>query len=155
MGNRKLAGSLMALAAIASGILAAPASANDVDAAVQIRKLDMMLMATSLRCRFGADNFQADYVELRQNQQQSFSLASRTVLGNLTNRMGRKNAIATYDRMSTSMANEFGLGHPWMNCAALKAQTKALAQTRDYASLDRAAQELLAREPSTRLALAR
>jgi len=140
--------------AIATMLPVMPVSAGEIDNAVQIRKLDMMLMVTSLRCRFGADNFQADYERLKVRQRQNFKLASERVLGDMTRRMGRKNAINSYDRMSTGMANEYGTGHPWLTCNQLKRETQALAATGDMASLDSAARELLARQPSTRLAMA-
>lgn len=144
----------LALSAMSALLPAAPAAAGDVDNAIQIRKLDMMLMATSLRCRFGADNFQADYERIKVRHRLNFKVAAERVLGDMTRRMGRKNAINSYDRMSTGMANEYGVGHPWLNCNQLKREAQALASTSDMASLDSAARELLARQPSTRLAMA-
>ena len=151
MGFSKNVFAGLVLAAI---VPAAPVGAGEIDNAIQIRKLDMMLMATSLRCRFGADNFQADYERIKVRHRQNFKLASERVLGDMTRRMGRKNAINSYDRMSTGMANEYGTGHPWLDCGQLKREAQALASTSDMATLDMAARELLSRQPSTRLALA-
>lgn len=143
---------LAALAATATLVCTPAASANEIESAKQIRKLDMMLMATSLRCRFGADNFQSHYNQLRQSHQQNFKLAAERVLGDMTRKMGRKRAINAYDRMSTAMANEYGLGHPWLDCAELKAHTIALTKARGMAALQQSATDLLASRPTSRVA---
>ncbi|MCZ8171525.1 MAG: hypothetical protein O9272_07275, partial [Brevundimonas sp.] len=58
MGKTK--GIAAALAAL--GLLATtPASAQSASQAEKLRRLDIMLMVTGLRCRHTADNFQPDY----------------------------------------------------------------------------------------------
>jgi hypothetical protein len=57
--------------------------------------------------------------------------------------------------MSTSMANSYGQGHPWLNCGQLKQVAKNLAKVDGRATLEEAADQLLARSGSTQLAYAK
>ena len=57
MGIVKGVAASLAAAAMLAGV---PASANTLEDAEKLRKLDIMLMVTGLRCRTTADNFQAD-----------------------------------------------------------------------------------------------
>jgi hypothetical protein len=54
------------------------------------------------------------------------------------------------DTMSTSMANRYGLGHPWMDCADLAEAARSLADTSDRQQLLAAADELLGERPAGR-----
>ena len=59
MGFARYVAAALAVAALLAG---APAAAqSDLESAEKLRRLDIMLMVTALRCRFGADNFQPDY----------------------------------------------------------------------------------------------
>lgn len=52
------------------------------------------------------------------------------------------------------MANQYGQGHPWLECAELKQVAQGLAAEKDSARLLAAADELLARDRPSRFALA-
>ena len=69
-----LGASLAALAALAIGLMVAtPAqAAGSMSGAEKLRRLDIMLMVTGLRCRTTADNFTADYGEFTTNQSTDF-----------------------------------------------------------------------------------
>ena len=81
-----------ALAAATLGIAAATpgvASANgDIASAEKLRKLDIMLMVSSLRCRYGADNFQPEYRQFSAKHLGALNAASRTLHADLTRRHG-------------------------------------------------------------------
>jgi hypothetical protein len=53
-------------------------------------------------------------------------------------------AARALDRMSVTMANKYGQGHPWLSCAQLKVAASVLAQVNSPAQLDMAAEQLLA-----------
>lgn len=137
----------MALAGLAC-VVSVPAAADEgVATATEVRKLDMMLMVTSLRCRFGANDFRPEYQQLRARHQGEIRAANQRVLRHLTSQMGRRAAINTYDRMSTGMANRYGRGHPRLNCAALKQEVGTLANSAEQMTLREVASDLLAVEP--------
>lgn len=146
---------LLGAAAAATALLAATplAAQSEVEASTQLRRLDMMLMVTSLRCRFGPDNFQASYDSFRSRHSAALRVAAEQVLGDMTRRMGRKGAIAQFDRMSTGMANAYGNGHPYLDCAELKAVAGELARIEGRTALVAAAADLLdSRVPAIKLA---
>jgi hypothetical protein len=125
-----------------------PALAGTTDDAAHLRRLDIMLMVSSLRCRFGADNFQSDYARFSTNQNPVMQDAFHTLNADYTARMGPQRAKKALDTLSVSMANQYGVGHPWLGCSELKAMTKDLAATRDRAQLVRVAHEVLADRPT-------
>lgn len=138
---------LLALAGLAC-VATTPAAAQDeVAAATQVRNLDMMLMVTSLRCRFGSSDFRPEYQALRARHQLEIRNANQRVLSHLTSQMGRRAAVAAYDRMSTGMANQYGGGHPWLDCSALKDEVSALTQSPEPVPLRIVAGDWLAKEP--------
>lgn len=147
----RIAGVAAGLAAF-SMTLAFPASAGTVDSAEKIRKLDIMLMVTALRCRHGADNFQADYERFSASHLAELNAASATLKADIGRRSGAAGAKRALDKISTGMANAYGNGHPWMDCAQLKQAARDLSQTRAPGALLAAADEYLA--PSGRVALA-
>ena len=61
----------------------------------------------------------------------------------LNARYGTSGANRALDKISTSMANTYGQGHPWLNCAQLKQATRSLAQNRAPGALLAAADTLL------------
>ncbi len=139
-------------AALAIGSLAAisnVAQANTSESE-QLRRLDIMLMVTSLRCRRGADDFQDDYYRFASRHVGTLRAASRDLSADHERRHGTRAARRYMDTMSTSMANQYGLGHPWMNCAALAEAARNLADTSDRQQLLSAASELLADRPARR-----
>lgn len=141
---------LAASSLVAAALLITPqmAGANVItDNAENVRKLDIMLMVTSLRCRTTPDNFQADYRRFSSTHLSDLNLASRTLQARLVHRHGQKGAKRALDKISVGMANEYGQGHPWLDCAQLKHATRSLARDKDPAHLASAASELLARSP--------
>lgn len=147
---------------IAAGIAAtsllagAPAAAEtEVEKAQKLRQLDIMLMVTSLRCRFGADDFQADYRDFTARHLGTLNAASRRLRTELSAQYGTRGATRALDRLSTRMANTYGMGHPRLGCGELKQVTRQLAQQQS-ATLAVAADELLADGPrESVLAMAR
>ncbi len=139
----------IAAMASATAILLTPVSAAAVtdSEAEQIRKLDIMLMVTSLRCRMGQDDFQPDYRAFTTNHITTLNGAARTLESGLVKRHGSKGAKRALDRISVGMANQYGRGHPWLGCGELKQITHDLARSRNPADLGQAAGELLNQRP--------
>ena len=135
--------------AAAAAVLLTPVSAGAVSPreAEQIRKLDIMLMVTSLRCRMGADDFQPHYRKFSANHLPTLNHAAKTLEGGLVKRHGKKGAKRALDRISVGMANQYGQGHPWLECNQLKDITHDLSRSTSSADLTVAADELLALSP--------
>lgn len=134
---------IAAAAAALSMVLAAPASASPVDSAEKIRKLDIMLMVTALRCRNTSHNFQADYERFSIAHLAELNAASNTLKADLSRRQGAVGAKRALDQISTGMANAYGNGHPWLDCAGLKDVTNRLASDKQPGVLLAAADEYL------------
>lgn len=142
------------LAALA--VLATPVAvhAGTTEEAENVRKLDIMLMVTSLRCRRTADNFQTDYQRFSSNHLTTLNAASRTLQANLVKKAGAAGAKKALDKISVGMANEYGNGHPWLGCGELKQITRSLASGKDSTRLASAADELLSSRPRGQWAMA-
>lgn len=142
-------GKTIIAAASAAAVLLTPVSAGAVTAqqAENIRKLDIMLMVTSLRCRMGKDDFQPQYRKFSANHIAELNGAAKALEAGLIKRHGAKGAKRALDRVSVQMANQYGQGHPWLDCGALKNITSDLAASRDAGELSIAADELLASGP--------
>ena len=152
MGNARVIAAAMAV----FGMLAAmPAKASMPEDAAKLRRLDLMLMVTGLRCRNTADNFQPDYERFTTNHIAELNAASHALEGQLAGRVGAANAARALDKISVTMANTYGQGHPWLSCADLKVATRSLAQTAGSAVLVEAADQLLASSGSAGFAWAR
>ncbi|MFM5954850.1 MAG: S-adenosyl-L-homocysteine hydrolase [Novosphingobium sp.] len=142
--------------AAASMLISVPASADaGMSSAEKLRRLDIMLMVTGLRCRNTADNFNADYGRFTTNHLTELNGASRTLKADMGKRYGAAGANRALDRFSTQMANDYGQGHPWLNCAQLKQVTRSLADMRGTAPLLEAADELLSDSGPRQLAWVR
>ncbi len=154
--NHKVAAVLAAAAALAFVPQPAAAAVSPEDAG-KLRQLDIMLMVTSLRCRFGADNFQADYETFATNQSPLMQDAFRSLQADYTARLGPARTRKALDSISVGMANQYGHGHPWLGCGELKAMAKELAGTHDARLLVATADEVLAASPraGTQFALRR
>lgn len=137
----------MAAAATAAAILMTPSTASASAQHEQIRKLDIMLMVTSLRCRMGKDDFQPHYRKFSAAHIGALNHSARTLEKGLVARHGKKGAKRALDRISVGMANQYGQGHPWLDCAELKEITHDLSKTKDSAVLHQAAEELLGPAP--------
>jgi hypothetical protein len=144
---RHLSAALAAAAAFGMTVPAAHAETPSGEAA-KLRRLDIMLMVSSLRCRFGADNFQDDYVRFSTNQNASMQAAFQTLQADYTARMGATGAKKALDTLSVSMANQYGQGHPWLGCGELKAMTQDLAGTSERTRLLAAADAVLDDRPN-------
>lgn len=151
----KLSGVAACLAAMGMVVTAIPASANAMSRAEKIRRLDIMLMVTGLRCRTTADNFQPDYQRFTTNHIGTLNAASNMLKADLSRRYGAGGANRALDRLSVTMANSYGQGHPWLSCAQLKTVARNLAGVRGEAPLVEAADQLLQSSGSPQLALAR
>ncbi len=150
MGNT---GKVAAALAAVSMVAAFPASANAMSNAEKLRRLDIMLMVTGLRCRTGADNFQADYGRFTTNHITELNAASDELKRELTGRPG--GPVRALDRLSVMMANTYGQGHPWLGCRELRQVARNLAQARGSAPLIAAADQLLAESSSSQVVLSR
>ena len=138
---------LSGTAAVAVLLTPVSAGATTPREAEQIRKLDIMLMVTSLRCRMGKDDFQPGYRKFSAAHLTTLNGAARTLESGLVKRHGAKGAKRALDRISVGMANQYGQGHPWLDCGALKGITDDLAKSRNPGDLTIAADELLATGP--------
>ena len=137
----------MVAAATAATLLVTPTAASAQSQDEQVRKLDIMLMVTSLRCRMGQDDFQPHYRKFTTNHITALNAAARRLESGLVKRHGAKGAKRALDRISVGMANQYGQGHPWLNCAELKEITHDLSKSKDPVVLSQAADELLGPAP--------
>lgn len=137
----------LGVASIAAALVLAPTAASATSQDEQVRRLDIMLMVTSLRCRMGADDFQPHYRKFSATHITALNSAARRLEGGLVAAHGTKGAKRALDRISVGMANEYGQGHPWLGCAELKEITEDLSKNSDPAVLAQAADELLGPAP--------
>lgn len=150
---------LAAVAAVSVAV-SAPALADDfanrarADDAEQLRKLDIMLMVTGLRCRGGADDFQADYARFTTSHMAELNEAADILRADYVDQVGTGNPDRALDRLSTAIANQYGQGHPWLSCAELKTATRDLADVQGTPTLIEAADQLLAPADTMHIALA-
>ena len=142
MGRQKLIAAAFAAASLLAG---APAAAQfEVESAEKVRRLDIMLMVTALRCRFGADDFRPDYEAFSARHLDTLNAAGRRLTQELAARHGASAARRALDRLSTGMANSYGMGHPSMDCGELKQAAHGLAYETASEGLVAAADVLLA-----------
>lgn len=141
--------------AAASMLISVPANAGGWSQAEKLRRLDIMLMVTGLRCRTGPDNFQSDYGRFTTAHLPALNAASNSLKRELAGRHGAAGVHRALDRLSVQMANQYGQGHPWLNCGQLKQVTRSLAQARGPEPLLAAADQLLNATGNPQMALAR
>lgn len=134
----------LALVGVPQAAIAGDVVGNNAE---NLRKLDIMLMVTSLRCRTGPDNFQPDYLAFSKAHVVTLRQAANQLTADLTRRQGSAKAKRALDKMSVSIANSYGVGHPWLGCAELKQATRDLTKERDVTRLTDRANELLASRP--------
>lgn len=142
MGYTRKGAAALAAAALLAG---SPAGAQQdtLETAEKLRRLDIMLMVTALRCRFGEDNFQADYEAFSARHLSTLNGAARELTAELARQHGASGANRALDRMSTGIANGYGMGHPRLECAELKRTTQELTGESDHAALVAAAERLI------------
>jgi hypothetical protein len=141
-------------AILAASLLSTPVMAGDMSKAEKLRRLDIMLMVTGLRCRTTADNFQVDYRRFTTNHIGELNASARALKAELAMRHGA-GAERALDRLSVTMANAYGQGHPWLNCNELKQVAQGLADARGEEPLVAAADQLLDSGGSSQFAYAR
>ena len=147
--------SMFALAALAIGLATSmPAHAAAGNGAEKLRRLDIMLMVTGLRCRATADNFNAEYGQFTSQHMAELNRANAELRDDLGLRFGAERANRELDRLSTEMANRYGQGHPWLSCADLRSVARDLSEVRGTDTLVEAADQLLGNEASGSLAMA-
>ncbi len=131
------------LAAV-SMLCTVPASAETgMSQAEKLRRLDIMLMVTGLRCRTTADNFNSEYGRFTTAHLGTLNAASNTLKADYAKRYGAAGANRALDKLSVQMANAYGQGHPWLSCGQLKQVAGTLATMRGTQPLVEAADELL------------
>ena len=132
---------------------AAPVEAAPRSGAEQLRKLDIMLMVTGLRCRTTAYDFRSDFAAFEATHLSELNAAAAELRQGMVAREGVAGSNRALDRLSTGMANQYGQGHPWLDCAQLKQVTRVLTRVRGRETLVEAADQLLAPVQGPRLAL--
>lgn len=140
-------------AAVAEAGLVSAGSAG-TGSAEKLRRLDIMLMVTGLRCRTTSSDFQREHLAFEASHLAELNGASDELRRDLARTYGAAGSARALDRISTQMANRYGQGHPTMSCAALKQAAVALQSVHGRAELVAAADRLLAPEAGTRLAIA-
>ena len=151
---RAILGASAGLAVTLAAVAPAQA-AGSLGGAEKLRRLDIMLMVTSLRCRTGTDNFQAEYQNFTASHLEELNQASDELRQDLASEYGSAGSARALDRISTVMANSYGQGHPWLSCHDLKGVTSDLARVRGRSTLEEAADQLLGDGRSVELAYAR
>lgn len=125
-------------------LITVPASAEvGMGQAEKLRRLDIMLMVTGLRCRTTADNFNSEYGRFTTAHLGTLNAASNELKSAFTKRYGSAGANKALDRLSVQMANAYGQGHPWLSCGQLKQVAGTLASMHGTQPLVEAADELL------------
>lgn len=143
----KFAGGLL----LASLCWATPASAQDgALAAEKLRRLDIMLMVTSLRCRGSEADFLGDYHRFAARHLDVMNNAGRQLQAHYSITHGAAGANRALDDISTGMANRYGRGHPWLECDDLRQVAQELAAVHSREDLLAAADHLLADHPAQR-----
>ena len=132
-----------ACVAAAGMVLSYPAAAGGTGQAEKIRRLDIMLMVTGLRCRTTANNFQREYGRFTTNHIGELNAAARELKADYAAKLGPAKADRALDKLSVQMANQYGQGHPWLNCGQLKQVASTLADMRGLQPLVEAANDLL------------
>ena len=138
----------------AAPLLPAPAHAAGMRSAKDLRRLNIMLMVTSLRCRATRSDFRRDYTRFTVRHRKSLNLAHRQLTTQLAKRHGAAGASRKLDRMSVHIANSYGRGHPWLDCRNLRKVTRNLARLKDRGDLAHAARQMLSRRRPARFAYA-
>jgi len=149
--------SLTATAGLSIGLaISSPASASSgMSGAEKLRQLDIMLMVTALRCRSTPDDFMAEYGDFTANHMDELKQANAQLRTELSVGNGVEGADRALDRLSTTMANRYGQGHPRLDCAQLKMATRNLSQIKGWVALEEAADQLLDGSEASQLAILR
>ncbi len=112
--------------------------------AEKLRRLDIMLLVTGLRCRATADDFQPDFETFEAHHRRDLNLADRQLRLQFGGRHGAVVSAKAMDHINVEMANVYGNGHPWMGCHDLKGVVHDLAGMTGTRPLLTVADQLLA-----------
>ncbi len=126
-----------------SPALAATSASGGMSSAEKLRRLDIMLLVTGLRCRSTPDDFQPDFQLFETRHRSDLNAADRQLRVQFGGRHGNVSAKAM-DHINVEMANVYGNGHPWMGCHDLKGVVQDLASMKGTAPLLTVADQLLA-----------
>jgi hypothetical protein len=107
--------------------------------AEKLRRLDIMLMVTGLRCRTTTDDFRTDFEAFEAAHMGELNAAVQDLRQEIMRRDGKGEVEHALDRLSVTMANQFGGGHPWLDCHQLKELAHGLAETKGEIVLREAA----------------
>ncbi|MEP0390773.1 MAG: S-adenosyl-L-homocysteine hydrolase [Erythrobacter sp.] len=128
-------GTIMAFA-LGAFLTSTPAKADSrFEDAHTLRSLDIMLMVTALRCRSGPHDFQSDYRHFSAAHSHDLGAVGRTLRHSFTASYGEEKPERALDRMGVRIANSYGDGHPWLNCAELQQATRELTQSANAENL--------------------
>ena len=116
-----------------------PVTAN----AANIRRLNIMLMVTSLRCRRTVHDFQSEYDLFATAHQQNLEEAHEALTKEMVAQHGEAGIARALDRIGVAIANRYGDGHPTLGCSDLKEVTLSLAMSQDRTRLSQMADDLL------------
>ena len=151
MKGCRVAGALVAM----SLVLATPAQASAMSDAEKIRKLDIMLMVTGLRCRSSHAKISNDYRRFTRRHMVTLNRAQRDLHAELARRHGVRGAKRALDRLNVHMANSYGGGHPWLDCSQLGQVARNLAAVEGQDALVEAAGQILAHRRTGQFAYAK
>lgn len=117
--------------ATAMSLLASPVQAscwNDKQMeAIKLRHLDVMLMVTGLRCRYGQHNYLPEYNLFVEKNRSEIAKANIVIRNHYYGEMPKVQALDEYDRLIVTMANSYGTGHQKYDCQQLRAFAKTLS----------------------------
>lgn len=139
---RAIVSMALAMGVATGAMMPQTAMAGAMSKAEKLRRLDIMLMVTGLRCRAGADDFQGDFVLFEARHMPELNRAAQDLEAEGV-AAGLKHDEHMVDRLSTAMANNYGNGHPWLGCHELKGLTRQLASADGEEVLIAAAEETL------------
>ena len=96
MGIKGVAASVAAVGMV----LSFPASAGGWSSAEKLRRLDIMLMVTGLRCRTTSDNFNREYGRFTTNHLSELNAASDSLKVEMAKKYGTQGANRALDLLS-------------------------------------------------------
>ena len=103
--------------------------------AVKLRKLEIMLMVTSLRFHNGVHDFRGELGQFSTMHSAKLCAAKVDLKRGFSAQYGSNGIKWALDRMGVKMANTYGSGHPWMNCAELEDEVQALCVQVEHGQL--------------------
>ena len=128
--------------------------AGGVAAGTLLRRLDIMLMVTGLRCRAAGQDFTPDYGRFVRRHTGLLNDANAGLRLRYARIFGEAGADLALERMNTRIANSYGRGHPWLDCSQLAMVTRNLTSVEGRETLEEAADQLLGDIAPVQLALA-